>query len=40
LRVLRIGVGNDFVLVERGLGLAIVLEVLGQPANRIKVVAV
>ena len=40
LRIFRIGVGNNFVLFESGLGLAIVHQVFRQAANGIEVVTV
>src|SRR5664279_422556 len=40
LRVRGIGIGNDFVLLQSGVGLAIVHQVLGQAANRIQIIVV
>ena len=40
LRIFRIRIGDYFVLFERRIGLAIVQKILGQPANRIQIVAI
>ncbi len=40
LRILGIRVGNDFVLLQSGVGLAIIHQVLGQAADRVQIVPV
>ena len=40
LRIFGIRVGDDFVLLERGIGLAVVHQVLGQAADGVQIVAV
>src|ERR1019366_4110118 len=40
LRIRGIGIGNDFVLFQSGVGLAIVHQVLGQAADRIQIIVV
>ena len=40
LCVFRIRVGDDLVLFERGVGLAVVHQVLGQSADRVEIVAI
>ncbi len=40
LRIFRIGVGDDLVLFERGIGLAVVQQVLRQAANGVEIVVV
>ena len=40
LRVLRIGFGDAFVLLQSGIGLPIIEQVLRQPAQRIQIFAV
>ncbi len=40
LRIRRISVDDGFVLLQRGFGLTVVHQVLGQPANRVQIVMI